>query len=180
MRSRPKVGYRAAHNVALFSALWLLLPPIIAQTSGDASAPPLKVAELQSDRCPAVHSGEAVSFEFNPGFDPIWPVTGLRTVNLVFARLAEDGVTLEHPSIAAGSRFTTARISSIGNGFFLVEAVIGRAAPGIYDLVDVHVLASLLPEYQGPEPEMTVSPVSERYCITVVPSPTPPTSEPAK
>jgi hypothetical protein len=172
MCSQRTVHSRAARNIALFSALWLLLPAVKAQTSEEKPAPQPKVTALQSDVCPEVHVGEMVSFEFNPVFDPIWPVTGLRMVNLDFARVAEDGVSLGRPSAFAGSRHTVARISSIGNGFFRVEATIGRAAPGEYRLVNVHAFAALLEEYRGsgPEPEMTVSPVSERYCITVVAS----------
>ncbi len=170
MRSQRRVHSRAARNIALFSALWLFLPVVQAQTSDDKPAPQPKVTALHSDACPVVHAGERVSFEFNPVFDPIWPVTGLRIVGMDFARLAEDGVSLERPSVFAGSRNTAARISSIGNGFFHVEALIGRAAPGEYHLVNVHAFAAVLPEYRriGPEPEMTVSPAGERYCITIV------------
>jgi hypothetical protein len=172
MYSQRTVHSRAARNIALFSALSLFLPAAMAQTSEEKPAPQPKVSALKSDVCPEIHVGELVSFEFNPVFDPTWPVTGLRIISLDFARVAEDGVTLEHPSVFAGSRHTAARVSSIGNGFFHVEATIGRAAPGQYRLVDVHAFAALLDEYRGsgPEPEMTVSPVSERYCITVVPS----------
>jgi hypothetical protein len=175
MRSQRTVHSRAARNIALFSALSLLMPVVRAQTSEDKVAPQPKVTALMSDACPAVHVGEMVSFDFNPVFDPIWPVTGLRMVNLNFARVAEDGVSLERPSVFVGTRHTVARVSSIGNGFFHVEAMIGRAAPGEYRLVDVHAFAAVPEEYResGPEPEMTVSPVSERYCITVVAS-TPP------
>jgi hypothetical protein len=170
MHSQRRVHSRAATNIALFSALWLFLPVVQAQTSEDKPAPQPKVTALQSDACPVVHAGEMVSFEFDPVFDPIWPVTGLRMVSLDFARLAEDGVTLERPSVFAGTRNSAARISSIGNGFFHVQALIGRAAPGEYHLVNVHAFAAVVPEYRGrrPEPEMTVSPAGERYCITIV------------
>lgn len=170
MHSQRTVHSRAVRNIALFSALSLFMPVVRAQTLEAKPAPPPKVTALTSDACPEVHVGEMVSFDFNPVFDPVWPVTGLRMVNLNFARVAEDGVSLEHPSVFAGTRHTVTRVSSIGNGFFHVEAMIGRAAPGQYRLVDVHAFAALLEEYRGsgPEPEMTISPVSQRYCITVV------------
>lgn len=170
MRSQRTAHFRAARNIALFSAFSLLLPAVQAQAPEEKPAPQPKVTALQSDVCPEVHVGELVSFEFNPVFDPIWPVTGLRTLSLEFARVGEDGVSVGRPSAFAGSRYTVARISSMGNGFFHVEAMIGKAAPGVYHLVNVHASAVLLPAYKdsGPEPEMTVSPVSERYCITVL------------
>ena len=170
MRSRRIVHLRAARNIALFSTLSLVLSVVLAQTSEEKLAPQPKVTALKSDMCPVVHVGEMVSLEFNPVFDPNWPVTGMRTLNLEFARMAEDGASLERPSVLAGSRHTVARITDIGNGFFHVEALIGRATPGVYRLVNVHTSAAVLEEYRGsgPEPEVTVSPVSERYCITVV------------
>lgn len=172
MQSRRTLHSRISRRVVLFSALSLLLPVMQAQTSEEKPAPEPKVTALKSDVCPAVHVGEMISFEFNPVFDPILPVTGLRIVNLEFARMTEDGVTLERPSVFAGSRHTVARITDIGNGFFHVEAMIGRAAPGEYHLTNVRAFAALLEDYRGsgPEPEMTVSPVSDRYCMTVLPA----------
>jgi hypothetical protein len=125
---------------------------------------------LVSDACPTVQTGDAVSLDWNPAFDPIWPVTGLRSFELRFAAVLENGVTVgSRPTALLGGRGVTVNISSIGNGFFHIEIPVSRGVqPGVYHLVEARAIAQLPPDYNGPNPTMTVSPVRERYCITVV------------
>ena len=131
------------------------------------------IVPLVSDTCPTVHIGDKISFDLNPLFDPIWPVTGLRNFGLTFAAVAEDGVHLRSRGIRMGSRGTSASSSALDNGFFHVEVTVGprNIAPGVYRLVNAFATAEVVPEYAEKPPQMTRSPVDERYCITVADRP---------
>jgi hypothetical protein len=167
MKTRRRFSTRAK---AVFGCLGLL-----ALACASAQAPQTaqsRTVLLVSDACPVVHTGDAVSLDWNPDFDPIWPVTGLRSFELRFAAVRGDGVTVASRATALlGGRGTRVNISSIGNGFFHIEIPVSRGvAPGVYHLVEARAIAQLPPDYNGPNPTMTVSPVRERYCITVVSS----------
>ena len=136
-------------------------------------APPAhRTVALVSDACPVVHPGDFATLDWNPGFDPDGDVTGLRTASLSFAGLEEDGITIRsRPSFVLGGRGAAVVASPIGNGYFHIEvAVFPRLHPGVYHLIGAQATPTLFPEYQGPTPRMTVSPVSQRFCITVVSS----------
>jgi hypothetical protein len=155
-----------------------------AQTPQDAAASPaaplVKPVPLVSGACPSVRQGGVISLDWNPGFDPSWAVTGLKFTRLVFQQLREDGVTPNPASrlvLDTGHRGT---MTAIGNGYFHIESRLSPMThPGTYHLVGAAGSPELLPDYQGDAPKMTVSPVSEFYCITVVPrskAPSPPSS----
>jgi hypothetical protein len=168
------VIYRPSSSIrtkALIGGLSLLafgcapaLPP-----QGSAASP---AVPLVSGACPSVPQGGVISLDWNPGFDPSYPVTGLKSTRLVFQQLREDGVTL---SLGPSSRLVLfsgpgGRITDIGNGYFHIESRLSPITrPGIYHLVGAAGSPALLPDYQGEAPKMTVSPVRESYCITIVP-----------
>jgi hypothetical protein len=117
-----------------------------------------------------VHLGDSISLDWNPVFDPIWPVSGLRGFVLTFSAVAVDGVSLKRPKLQLGTRLTPTSISPLGNGFFHIESTVNtRAVPaGIYRMVRAKAFAEVVPEYAEQSPQMTNSPVGERYCITIV------------
>jgi hypothetical protein len=140
----------------------------------DVSAPAVpRVSQvpLVSGACPAVSQGGTIAFDWNPGFDPSWGVTGMKSFRLIFQGLREDGVTLNPASRLPLDSFPRGRITAIGNGYFHIEAQVPPFAHrGTYHLVAAHSAPKLVPDYQGDVPQMTVSPVSESFCVTVVPA----------
>ena len=131
-----------------------------------------RTVPLVSDSCPSVRIGDKISFDLNPLFDPIWPVTGLRGFGLEFLKVADDGVHLNRQFIHLIAGNTPTSISPLGNGYFHIEVSMGKRsiAPGIYRLVRAEAVAEVQTDYNGPNPTMMVSPVRERSCITVVSS----------
>jgi hypothetical protein len=133
---------------------------------------------LVSGACPAVPQGGSVALDWNPGFDPSWGVTGMKSFRLIFNHLQQDGVNLNPASvlIVDGSR---GRMTATGNGYFHIEARLPLFTHlGAYQLVGAHSSPEFLQDYQGEPPKMTVSPVREHFCITVVPAPRPSSSSP--
>lgn len=176
MTHRPTIATRAR---AVLGGLSLLA---MACTLSPAQSPAHpKTIPLVSDTCPEVHPGDSVSLDVNPLFDPIWPVTGLRNFGLTFAKLADDGVHLTRENLFAGGRHSSASISALGTGYFHIEVTVPASRsiePGVYNLVDATASADVVPDYTGPPPQMTSSPVDQRYCITVVGSSASPPSQP--
>jgi len=126
---------------------------------------------LVSGACPAVPQGGVISFDWNPGFDPSWGVTGMKSFRLIFQQFRNDGVNLNPASRLLLDSGPRGRMTAGGNGYFQIEAHLSPSThPGTYQLVDAHSSPELLPEYQGEAPKMTVSPVREHFCITVVPA----------
>jgi hypothetical protein len=134
---------------------------------------------LVSGACPAVRQGGVLSLDWNPAFDPSWGVTGMKSFRLIFQHLREDGVNLNPASRLVLDSVPGGRMTAIGNGYFHIEARLPPSTHlGTYHLVDAHSSPELLPDYQGEAPKMTVSPVREHFCITVVPAPRPSSSSP--
>jgi hypothetical protein len=142
-----------------------------AQAPQSEISPRVPPVPLVSGACPAASPGGTIAFDWNPGFEPSWGVTGMRSYRLIFQGLREDGITLNPTSRLPLDSGPRGRITAIGNGYFHLEA---RVPPfshrGTYHLVAAHSAPELLPDYQGDAPEMTVSPVREYYCITVLPA----------
>jgi hypothetical protein len=145
------------------------------QTEVSAPAVPrVPPVPLVAGVCPAVSQGGTIALDWNPGFAPSWGVTGMRSFRLIFQGLREDGVNLNPASRLPLDSAPRGRITAIGNGYFHIEAYIPPFAHrGTYHLVAAHSAPELMPGYQGDAPEMTVSPVRDYYCITVVPLPQP-------
>ena len=134
---------------------------------------------LISGACPAVSPGDTIAFDWNPGFAPSGGVTGMRSFRLTFQRLREDGVNLNPAARLLLDSGPRGRITAIGNGSFHLEARVPPFAHrGTYQLAAAHSAPELVPDYQGDAPEMTVSPVPEHYCITVLPASRPSSSPP--
>jgi hypothetical protein len=152
----------------LFGVLSLLAAVSASSQAPQVTAQP-RTVPLVSDTCPSVRIGDSVSLDLNPLFDPIWPVTGLRGFALTFAPVAEDGVHLKRGELSLRTGNTPLSISPLGNGFFHLELTVSmkRIQPGTYRLIRANATAEVVPDYAG-EPQMTRSPVEERYCITVV------------
>ena len=134
---------------------------------------------LVSDSCPQVHGGDHVALDWNPGFDHPGAVTGLRGFSLIVARLRDDGTVGKiRTTLSGGGKSHPAVASSLGNGYYHIEIQLPTTMhEGIYLLVDAEAIPEVLPEYEHePRPQMTVSPVRERFCITVVPHSPPPPS----
>jgi hypothetical protein len=178
---RPSSSIRTKALIGGLSLLAFVCASAQAPQDSAASpaAPPLQPVPLVYGACPAVRQGGFISLDWNPGFDPSYPVTGLKFTRLVFHQVREDGVSL-NPSfrfvLDSGPR---GKITAIGNGYFDIEA---RLPPsmhiGTYHLVAAHGSPELLPDYQGEAPKMTVSPVRESFCVAVVPAPRPASSSP--
>ncbi len=175
------------HLRTILSGLILL---VVATVYAQAPKPAgFRTIPLVSDSCPSVQIGDRVSLDWNPNFDPIWPVTGLSGFGLTFAAVADDGVNLKQMSrqtnLILESRYTPSEITPQGNGFFHIEITVRPRStttkvirPGTYRLVRAGAIAALDPSYTGGPPRMMNSPVEERYCITVLslsssPSPKP-------
>jgi len=147
-----------------------------AQSPQPSAAAPLLATQphtvaLASDSCPDVRSGDKVSLDWNPGFEHPGIVGGLRIFHLGFGRLDSNGVTVQQiPSLRLGGLAASLPVTDTGNGYFHVEFTIPAGVqPGEYHLIKAASEARTLPEYQGPALPMTNSPVSARFCITVVP-----------
>lgn len=125
---------------------------------------------LVSGACPAVSPGGTIAFDWNPGFDPSGGVTGMTSFQLIFQALREDRVTLNPASRLLLNSGPRGKATTIGNGYFHIEARVSPFAhKGTYHLIAAHSAPELAPDYQGDVPEMTVSPVRESYCITILP-----------
>jgi hypothetical protein len=124
---------------------------------------------LVAGGCPAVAQGGAIAFDWNPGFDPAWAVTGMQSFRLIFQGVGEDGVSLNPASRLMLDSGPRGRMTDIGNGYFHVEARVPRAThAGVYRLVGAHSAAAVAADATGEAPTQTVSPVGESYCMTVV------------
>ncbi len=151
-------------------ALSLLLPmpalPSPAQAPHQSAAVP-----LVTDACPVVHPGDRIVFEWNPVFDPDWPVTGLGSVVLQFGRMDEDGVNLvPRYTLKLGGRVPAVSIAAMPNGFYRVEVAVQTdrtTQPGVYRLVGASMNARTDSDYSGAAPQMMRSPVEQRFCITL-------------
>ena len=148
----------------------------------EVASPAVSLAQpvpLVSGACPAVRQGGVITFDWSPGFDPSWGVTGMKSFRLIFQHLREDGVNLNPASrlvLDSGSR---GRITAIGNGYFHIEArLLSSTHLGTFHLVEAHSSPELSPDYQGEAPEMTVSPVRESFCVAVIPAFRPSSSSP--
>ena len=156
--------------VKLLLAGFVLLGSIMASCQAQTQA---TTVSLVSDTCPNVIAGQSISLDWNPLFDPAWPVTSLHDFGLTFSPVAANGVSVKRGAeLYLGARHTAKSISSLGNGFFHIELRLRglRIPPGTYRLVNAHAVPEVNPDFKGPLPEMTRSPVEERYCITVIPS----------
>jgi hypothetical protein len=146
----------------------------------EVASPPVPRAQpvpLVSGDCPAVRQGGVISLDWSPGFDPSSAVTGMKSFRLIFQQLQNDGVNLNPASRLMLDSGPRGRMTDIGNGYFHIEARLPPSThPGAYQLVGAHSSPALLPDYQGEAPKMTVSPVREHLCITVVPAPRPASS----
>jgi hypothetical protein len=141
--------------------------------------PRMQPVPLISGACPAVRQGGVISFDWNPGFDPSWGVTGMKSFRLIFHHFREDGFNLNPASRLLLDSGPRGRMTAIGNGYFHIEGRLPSSTHlGAYHLVGAHSTPDLLPDYQGEAPKMTVSPVREQFCITVVPAPQPSSSSP--
>jgi hypothetical protein len=154
-----------------------------AQSSQNAVASPAvpfaQPVPLVSGACPVVRQGGVISLDWNPGFDPSSAVTGLKFFRLVFHQVREDGVNLNPSFRLVLDSGRSGRMTDDGNGYFHLEARLPPMThPGTYHLVGTVGSPQLLPDYQGEAPKMTVSPVREHFCITVVSAPRPPSSSP--
>lgn len=137
-------------------------------TSSAASAG--RIVPLVSDICSVVRAGDKVSLDWNPGFEHSGSVIGLRSFTLIFDTA---GGAFSHASprgYQAGPWGSVPNATPIGNGFYHVVVALPRMAPGTYQLVNARASAQMIQSYNGPPSQMTVSPVRERYCITVAPT----------
>jgi hypothetical protein len=162
---------RRGHTISTFAGAVLAGLATLGGVSTSCQAPKpalTKVVPLVSDTCPNVYMGDKISVDWNPDFDPIWPVTGLRALGLTFAPVTGDGETLVRNHLDLGGRRTQQHISPLGNGFFHVEIAVGggHIPIGTYRLMEAGAIPELDPDFKGPLPEMTRSPVEERYCFT--------------
>jgi hypothetical protein len=164
----------STRRTAILGSLSLMIfACAFAQEPQTGAAPPAALraqpVPLVSGACPAMRQDGVLSLEWNPGFDPSWGVTGMKSFRLIFQSLREDGVNLNPGSrliVGSGAR---GRTTAIGNGYFHLEARLPPSArPGVYRLVGAHSSAAVAPDYTGEAPRATVSPVGESYCITVV------------
>jgi len=133
------------------------------------TVPPRVSVSLASDACPVVHARQSISLDWNPGFEHLGAITGIRTFRLTFGALAENGLTVRKkaPQVLGGrdQQFTAAATQ---NGYFHFEVSVPRTlAPGEYHLIGAEAIATALPEYQGPAIQMTNSPVAARLCFTI-------------
>ena len=143
------------------------------------TAPLSQPVPLVSGACAAVRQGGVLSLDWNPGFDPSWAVTGLKSFRLIFDHLREDGVNLNPASRLVLDSVPRGRMTAIGEGYFHIEARLPSSTHlGTYHLVAAHSSPELLPDYQGEAPKMTVSPVRESFCVAVVPASRPSSSSP--
>jgi hypothetical protein len=147
-----------------------LLAVVCAHAQAPQPAQP-RTVPLVSDTCPSVRIGDRVSLDWNPLFDPEWPVAGLHAFVLRFARMTEDGaVDSKQEQLRLGAQQPPASISPLGNGYFHVEFTVFMKPirHGTYRLVRADAAAEVDPDYANQAPQMTRSPVDERYCFTVV------------
>jgi hypothetical protein len=141
------------------------------------AVPRAQPVPLVSGACPAVRQGGVISLDWNPGFDPSWGVTGMKSFRLIFQHLREDDVNLNPASRLVLDSRPRGKITASGNGYFHIEARLPPSTRlGTYHLVDAHSSPDLSPDYQGEAPKMTVSPVRESFCVAVIPASRPSSS----
>jgi len=166
--SIPTKAILGSLSVTAFACVLAQAPQSEVSTPAIPRVPPVP---LVAGACPAVPPGGTISFDWNPGFTPSWGVSGMRSFRLIFQSLREDGVNLNPASRLPLDSSHHERITAIGNGYFHIEAHLPPFAHrGTYHLVAAHSAPELVPDYQGDAPEMTVSPVREYYCMTVLPA----------
>jgi hypothetical protein len=148
----------------------------------EVASPTVPLAQpvpLVSGACPAVRQGGVISLDWNPGFDPSSAVAGLKSFRLIFHHVREDGVNLNPASRLVLDSGPRGKMTAIADGYFHIEAHLPSSTHlGTYHLVEAHSSPELLPDYQGEAPKMTVSPVSESFCVAVVPASRPSSSSP--
>jgi hypothetical protein len=151
----------------LFGGLSLLA--VVCASSQAPQQAQSRTVPLVSDTCPNVRTGDKVSLDWNPLFDPIWPVSGLRGLSLTFAPVAEDGSVTKKGELILRPGNSATTISPLGNGYFHLEFTLNlkTSRPGTYRLVRANATADVVPDYAERPPQMTKSPVDERYCFTV-------------
>jgi len=145
------------------------------QESSAASSPaPAKIA-LVSSACVTVHMGDILTLNWNPGFEHPAMVANLLSVQLAFAGLAENGVTVRtRPAFTLGERIDPSASKPGVNGDFHTEFRLPRhIPPGEFHMIAAHIRPRMDPRFEGQPPIMTNSPVRELFCITVVPLPQP-------
>jgi hypothetical protein len=155
-------------SLAAITAITVSIP-VLGQQPNAESKPSVT---LVSDTCSVVHEGDTIALDWNPGFEHAWAVTAVDSILLSFAPLDDYGVTVRMRNVYTfRGKSVAINGESVVNGYFhFIIPVLGRVPPGIYRLVDARVAPQVLPDYDGAPPAMTVSPVRERYCITVVSS----------
>ena len=160
---------------AIFALLPVLAHGQLPQADDKVSDPQTilsKRVPLVSDTCPVVHPGDFVTLDWNPGFEQAWAVAALSHVALGFASLDDNGVTFRsRPTFELEGKSVAVNDMPSINGYFRMEIPVSRRLrAGVYRLVDARVRVKLLPDFTGAVPVMTVSPVRDRFCITVQPS----------
>jgi hypothetical protein len=141
-----------------------------AQITKAPSGQNVRTVPLVSDACPEVHRGDLLALDWNPGFAPGGPVAGLRSFRLVFAPVVDDSVNPKvRVSFSAGGKGGSPAATSVTNGYYHIEVPVTQVPEGVYRLVDAAAAPEVFPGLDGEAiPQMTVSPVQDRFCITVV------------
>jgi hypothetical protein len=165
-----KSRYRVLHLSQLAAGALILLAICGASAQEPKKAGSALVA-LVSDACPVVHAGDKVALDWNPAFDPEWPVEGIQSTRLILGRQEENGVNpLPRVRFTLGGRELPFAATPIANGFFHFEYTVPhprRLPPGVYRVVDARVTARVNENYKGAAPRAQESPASGRFCFTV-------------
>ena len=135
-----------------------------------AMRPLPRAVSLVSNSCPEIHNGDRIALDWNPGFDHLGPVTGLKTFSVTLAPLMENGVIgRSRITFSAGGKGHPVG-APLGNGYYHIEIPMSTMiAEGAYRVIDADAVAEVMPQYErDPPPQMTVSPAQERFCINVV------------
>ena len=140
--------------------------------AASSSTPLAQAVPLVSGSCTSVRQHGVLSLEWNPAFETSWAVTGLRSFRLIFQSFLADGITPNPVSRVIVDSTPGGKATALRDGSFHIEARLPSSTrPGTYHLVAAHSAPQLIPNYQGDDPKMTVSPVGENFCITVVAGP---------
>jgi hypothetical protein len=126
----------------------------------------VRTVALAPDTCPVVHLGDTVMLDWNPGYDPAWPVSSVDGFILKMKR--QPYVThgyLDMP-LVLWTPLPLHPFPALANGFFHIEMKVReRRASGEYYIVSAEDRPHLSSDYSGPRPRMTHSPADARFCV---------------
>jgi hypothetical protein len=176
---------RGSPCVATVLLLALGASAVCAQETSSA-APTKATVALTPGTCAQISSGDLVTLDWNPAFDPSSAVIGVVNFRLLFKGPSNDAgrmhgikpalvlelkpAMLLAPGPEAGAAFPR-KFAALAepNGYYHMrfQAYLASMPSGTYYLSGAEAVASTAPDYTGPAPRMTNDPTRSPFCVEI-------------